>query len=197
MQSQQLRAIIVDDEEKATKLANIAQHIKNEPVDIILAGSTLPVIVDKKIDTIIEALETIDKKKLNSNDLAHYQREIQKAFDTNKKGLEDLSKAIDTFSTKDKITEAAKTLKEGDVPKTDIASLSGEKQWAYFGGAETLLGTDEKADELKEAIKTPVNLFDTKEKIDKLFENMKKFMIKKSEIPVEKKKPVIPIADSE
>ncbi len=189
-----------------TKLANLTEHIKkDEPVDVVLASSTLPVIVDKKLDVINKSLETITKKVLVPSDLSHYQREVQKAFEKNKKELETLRDAINTFTTADKIKEeeeeeeqAKKSpVKESDKAKTkkiDIAGLSKEKQWAYFGGETTLLGEDK--DKLEEKITSRVSLFDIKTKIDKLFEDMKKIMAKKSEIPVVIQKKEVPVQDT-
>lgn len=190
-----IKGAMVDEEGNPTKLAKLADTINESDVDIILAGSTLPKIVDTKLDAINNALETIDKKKLTPNDLSHYQREVQKAFDKNKKELEQLQKEVSTFSTADKIKEEEDQAKrhpakEGEKPKakTDIATLSKEKQWAYFGGELAELPVDDTTNKLTTDIGTPISLFEIKTKIDKLFDDMKKFMTKKSEVPVAPKK---------
>jgi uncharacterized membrane protein YgcG len=190
-----ITAAMTDEEGNPTKLAKLADTInKDEDIDVILAGSTLPTIVDRKLDTMIEAVKTINKKTITQTDISHYQREVQKAFDKNKKELEDLSKAIDTFGKKEDIEkEVAEAKKQGLTDNADkiskkikVEDLSEEKQWAYFGGEATLLGDDE--NKLEEKISSRVNLFDIKTKIDTLLTDMKKFMAKKSEVPVAPKK---------
>jgi len=191
-----IAAAMYDEDKQPTALGDLANTINNKKdVDVILAGSTLSAIVDKKLDTIIQAMETVEKKRLNVADLSHYQNEIKKAFDKNKKELENLRDAIDTFAKpKDIEKEQEKTnkagTKESEKPKkTDISKLSKEKQWAYFGGDESKLPENEETKKLKDAITAPVSLFDIKDKIDKLLTEMKKFSEKKSNIPmpVEKK----------
>lgn len=198
-----ITAAMTDEEGNQTKLAKLVDTINNdEDIDVILAGSTLPTIVDRKLDTMTTALETINKKTVTQTDLSHYQREVQKAFDKNKKELEELSKAIDTFGKKEDIEKnAAEANKKGLTDdadkiskKTKIEDLSNEKQWAYFGGDATLLGDDE--DKLEEKISSRVNLFDIKQKIDTLLTDMKKFMTKKGEMPIApKKKEESPVQD--
>lgn len=181
-----------DEDKKPTALGDLVNTInKKNDVDVILAGSTLPAIVDKKLDTIIQAMETVDKKRLNVADLGHYQREVKKTFDKNKKELESLRGAINTFATKEDIEKEEKTKKVGakdgaQSKKTDISKLSKEKQWAYFGLDESKLGDDKETKKLKEAVGTPVSLFEIRDKIDKVLNNIKKFSEKKSDIPVAK-----------
>jgi hypothetical protein len=188
-----------------TKLANLAETINNDTeIDVILAGSTLSTIVDRKLDTVAKALETINKKALNSTDLSHYKKEVEKAFDKNKNELEKLSKAIDTFGKTEDIENAAKEAKKKGLPadkttKKKIETLSKEKQWAYFGGDDTLLGTD--TNKLGEKITSRANLLDIKTKINKLLADMKKFLGKKSEVPAvttpkKQDEPVITIPDT-
>lgn len=187
-----IAAAMTDEEGNPTALGNLVDTIENKDVDFILAGSTLPTIVDKKLDTMSKALETINKKTLTSKDLSHYKKEVEKAFDKNKKQLEDLSKAIDTFGKKEDIEKETKEAKQKglsieELPKKKhIEKLSKEKQWAYFGGESTLLGDDK--NKLEEKISSRANLFDIKKKIDTLLADMKKFMGKKSEVPAAPKK---------
>jgi hypothetical protein len=187
-----IAAAMHDEDKNPTALGNLAETINTKDVDVILAGSTLPAIVDKKLDTIIKAMETVEKKKLNVADLGHYKNEIQKTFDKNKKELESLRDAIDTFAKPENIEKEKKGTKKTGAKddekskKTDISKLSAEKQWAYFGGKETDLKDNEETKKLKEAIKTPVSLLDIKDKIDKILKEMKKFSEKKSNIPVVK-----------
>lgn len=182
-----ITAAMTDEEGKQTSLAQLADTIKNKDVDIILAGSTLPTIVDRKLDSITKAIETINKKVLTEDELSHYKREVQKAFDKNKKELEGLSKAIDMFGKKDDIEKALAEAKKHELSteqiskKTKIESLSPEKQWAYFSGDATLLGDDQ--GKLEEKITSRADLFEIKKKIDTLLGTMKKFETKKSEVP--------------
>lgn len=195
-----ITATMTNEEGNPTALAKLVDTIEKEKeIDVILAGSTLPTIIDKKLDTITKALETINKKTLTQADLSHYQKEVQKTFDKSKKELEDLSKAIDTFGKKEDIEKAAQEAKkkglssEKIAKKKKIEDLSPEKQWAYFGGESSLLGKDE--NKLEEKISSRANLFDIKKKIDTLLAEMKKFMAKKSEVPVAPQKKEEPIKE--
>jgi len=197
-----IAAAMQDEEKNPTALGNLAETInKKDDVDVILAGSTLPAIVDKKLDSIINAMEMVEKKKLNVADLGHYQNEIKKAFDKNKKELESLRNAIDTFATKEDIEKEQKEAKKSGgkesekSKKTDISKLSKEKQWAYFGLDESKLSDDEKTKKLKEAIGTPVSLFDIRDKIDTILKKIKSFSEKKSNIPVEKEEKKEPVKE--
>lgn len=189
-----IKAAMTDEEGKPTKLAQLADTINKSDVDVILAGSTLPKIVDKKLETISQSLKTIDEKKLNQNELAHYQRQVQLAFDKDKKELETIRDAINSFGTKEEIEKEEATAKKSgqkesdQSKKTDIKTLSGEKRWAYFGGDKKDLGTDDKSKKLEEDIGSPVSLFKIRDNINTLFDDMKKFMAKKSDIPVAVKK---------
>jgi|GEM_PF-1308891 len=194
-----------DKEEKPSVLAHLADAItKDKDVNVILAGSTIPKIVNTKIDLIDKAVETINKKTFNEQDLAHYKRELNKVFDKNKKTLELLKKEINKFGTAEEVEteekEAKKTpaLKvEKSKPKINITKLSKAQQWAYFGGKEEDLDTDDATEKLKTDIGTPVSLFSIRDKINKLFDDVKKFSTKKSAIPVEKKKKETPVVASE
>ncbi|HLC06903.1 MAG TPA: hypothetical protein VJJ26_01820 [Candidatus Babeliales bacterium] len=188
-----IKAAFSDKEDNPTKLADLAKYIKeDDSVDVILAGATLPTTVDKGISTIIKSLKKINDKKLNADDLAHYQKEINKFFDANKKELEGLRDSINTFEapTKEEKEAAAAYAKKRpgaeQSKKTDIATLSKEKQWAYFGGGDDLLDEDNK---LRKDITSKVSLFDIRNNIKKLFEDVKSFTTKKA--PVAKKEPAI------
>jgi hypothetical protein len=197
-----ITAAMTDEEGKPTKLEKLTKTIESkEDSDLdIFAGSTLATIVDKKLDTVAKSLETIDQKKLNSADLSHYQREVQKAFDKNKKELEMLRDALKVFGTADDIKKAQDEAKRAKLPETekekitpnkDISKLSGTKRWAFFGDDIKSVPAEGK-EKLEETIGTPVSLLEVKRKIDKLLADMKKFISKKSEVPVAPvaKKPV-------
>jgi len=191
-----IKDALVDEEGKPTKLQKLTKTLEStEDNDLdIFAGSTLATTVDKKLDAVAKSLEIIDQKKLNSADLSHYQREVQKAFDKNKKELEMLHDALKVFGTADDIKKAqdeakksksSETEKDKDkiVPNKDVSDVTPTKQWAFFGGKETLIPIEGK-EKLEDTIKNPVSLIEVKKKIDKLFADMKKFMSKKSEVPV-------------
>jgi hypothetical protein len=189
-----IKNALVDEEDKPTKLENLINTIKSEKDEdlAIFAGSTLATTVDKKLDAIAKSLETIEKKSLNAADLSHYQREVQKAFDKNKKDLELLRDTLKVFGTADDIKKAQDAAKKANLPESekekivpnkDISKLSGTKRWVFFGDKETEVPTEGK-EKLEDTIGTPVSLLTVKEKLDKLFVDMKKFMAKKSEIPV-------------
>jgi len=194
-----IKAALSDEEGNPTKLANLASHIsKDEDVDVILSGATLPTIVDKKITTIVDALKTIDKiidkKKMSSKDVTHYQKEIKKFFDANKKELEGLRDSINTFEakTEEEKREAAEYAKANPTAEKskniDISTLSKAKQWAYFGGDDALLDDQVAADaKLKESITSRVSLFDIRDNIDTLLKDVNKFATKKVEDPKPKK----------
>jgi hypothetical protein len=199
-------ALIDEETEKETKLAKLAETVMSPDIDIALAGSTLPTIINKKLTNIQKALETISSiatDKLNPLDLAHYQKEVQKIFDKNKKDLDLLRDNINYFGTKEEV-EQEKTANAGVAPdqqkegKKDITTLSPEQQWAFFGGNESELPTGDASDKLKEQISSPVSLFAIRDTIDKLFEDTKKFYAQKSRMPViKKKKSEVPSADIE
>ena len=187
------------EEEKPTKLANLFEHItKDEKVDEILAGYVLPRVVDKKISDIDLALKKIDSKKLNPEELVHYQKQIDKLFTEHKKELDIIYNAIDSFETKAEREASAEEAKptiattkpaeSAPQEKFEIEGLSPEKQWAYFGGDVNSLEDNEENTKLKETI-TPVNLLEIKGKISKLLEDVKKFKAKKAEAPKATKKP--------
>jgi hypothetical protein len=195
-----IKDALVDEEGKPTKLEKLTKTIDSkEDNDLdIFAGSTLANAVDKKLDAVAKSFETIDQKKLNAADLSHYQREVQKAFDKNKKELEMLRDALKVFGDKEDIKKAQDAAKKSNLPKdekifpsTDIANLSGTKKWAFFGAEKTELPA-ENTENLENTIGKPVSLLEVKKKLDKLFVDIKKFMAKKSEIPVAPtpKKPV-------
>ncbi|HEX4068680.1 MAG TPA: hypothetical protein VHX42_01155, partial [Candidatus Babeliales bacterium] len=187
-----IKNALVDEEGKPTKLEKLTKTVESkEDNDLdIFAGTTLATTVDKKLDAIAKSLKTIDQKRLSSAELSHYQREVQKAFDKNKKDLEMLDNALKVFGTADDIKKAKdaatkaklpETEKENVTPNTDISKLSGTKQWAFFGGDVTKVPVPEEGKEgLEKTIEKPVSLLDTKKKLDKLFADMKKFMSKKS-----------------
>jgi len=169
-----------------TSLFDLAATIGKDDIDIILAGSTLP-MVDKKLSIIDEAIKKISAEALNANDLTYYQREIQNAFTKNGKELKALRDEIDKFELLK--TEAEKeAAREAESTKTDVSTLSVAKQWAYFGEG-TLPASDENA-ELQKQITAPASLFDIKKKIDTLFKDVEQFAIKQA--PIIKKKPVEP-----
>jgi uncharacterized membrane protein YgcG len=189
-----------DEEGNPSKLADLGKLFKEENVDIILAGSILPNIVDKKISAMNEAMETINKEsvKLNAQDLAHYQREISKFFETNKKTLETLRKSIDAFEQvtdeqKKNIALAGGTAEPSQ--RIDIKTLPKAVQWAYFGAEEL----EEGDAELTEKIASRVSLFDIKENIDELFDNAKKFAAvqAKVQVPRKEREPVLPVEELE
>lgn len=190
-----IKAALSDDEGNPTKLANLAQHITSEDdgVDIILAGATLPTIVDKRISTIINSLKKIHNKNLNPDDLAHYQKEINKFFDANKKELEGLYNSINTFESKteEERKEAEEYAKMHPTAekskKIDITTLPKEKVWAYFGGSDDLVNEEAK---IKKDITSKVSLFDIRDNIKKLFEDVKTFTTKTPpKAPVVQKEP--------
>lgn len=189
-----IKNALVDEEGKPTKLEKLTKTLESsEDNDLdIFAGSTLTTTVDKKLDAVAKSLETIDKQKLNAADLSHYQREVQKAFDKNKKELELLRDSLKVFGTADDIKKAqdaakkanlSETEKEKIVPNKDISKVSGTKRWVFFGGKETELPAEGK-EKLEENVGTPASLLTVKDKLDKLFADMKKFISKKSEVPV-------------
>jgi len=194
-----IKTAMSKEEENPTKLATLVEHITSgkEPVDDALASYILPTVIDKKISTIDDAVKKIDAKKLNADDLTHYQKEVNKLFDANKKDLMDLREAIDSFATKQEIEEAEEQAKKhigiARKVRTDIAKLPAAKQWAYFGGDESLLTGDDL--KLKDKIHAPVSLFEIKKNIDKLFDNVKKFATKKAEAP--RRQPAAPVAPAE
>jgi len=173
-----IKEAMKEDEEHPNKLAHLTSHIKDEDVDVILAGSVLPTI-EKKLELIHEDLKKITSKHLDSNTLAHYQKEVDKLFDSYKKIVTSLNEAIDTFVTAEKMKELQKVFKKEDIKQKDISELSAAKQWAYFGESADALG-DEDA-ELKEKVGKPVSLFDIKKKIDELLETKEKFKGKRME----------------
>jgi hypothetical protein len=196
-----IKNALVDEEGKPTKLEKLTKTLENkEDNDLdIFAGSTLTTTVDKKLDAVAKSLETIDRKVLNSADLSHYQREVQKAFDKNKKELELLQNSIKVFGTKDDIKKAqddakkanvSDTEKEKVIPNKDVSKLSGTKRWAFFGDDIKEVPTEGK-EKLEETIGTPASLLEVKNKLDKLFADMKKFISKKSEVPATAKQPVV------
>ena len=88
--------------------------------------------------------------------------------------------AIDAFeSEEDKKAKAAKKPVAGKAKETivkiDTATLSAEKQWAYFGGDVSKLADNEKNRKLKKDIPAPKSLFDIKKNIDELFKEVGKF----------------------
>ncbi len=191
-----------DKEGNPAKLADWGKIIADENTDAIVANSIFIEIVDKKISAMNEALETINKEsaKLNAQDLAHYQREISKFFDTNKKTLETLSKSIDAF---EQVTDEQKkniALAGGNAElsqRTDIKTLPAAIRWAYFGAEDAVLG--EENVELAEKVTSRASLFDIKENIDTLFENAKKFGTAQAKVQRPKKeiKPVFPVEELE
>jgi hypothetical protein len=198
-----IKAAMSKEEENPTKLTALVEHITNnaEPVDDTLASYILPTVVNKKISAMSDALEKITSKKLNPDDLAHYKKEVNKVFEANKKELMDLHEAINSFATQEDIDKAAKEAKKhigiAQKKRTAVESLPKAKQWAYFGGDESLLsGNDVK---LQDKIPAPTSLFDIKKNIDKLLANIKKFTAKKAEAPRPQPvaEPVAPIADLE
>lgn len=190
-----IKAAMVNEEDatKPTKLTDLVENIKNAKIDESLASVILPTIIDKKITLITEALETINKQasKLNAGDLVHYQREVTKSFDDNKKELEELRKSINTFEakTKEELDAAEEYAKahpdQAKSEKFDISKLSDAQRWAYFGAEDNTLIED--ADrQLLETITSRVSLFDIKKNIDNIFKELDKFTTKKPR--VEKKK---------
>lgn len=192
-----------DKEGNPSKLADLEKLFEEENIDIILAGATLPTI-DKKLEAMNEAMETITKEsaKLNAQDLAHYQKEIGKFFETNKKTLEALSTSIDAF---EQVTEEQKknmALAGGNAEpskRTDIENPTFPKavRWAYFGGEDELLG--EENAELAEKVPSRVSLFDIKDRIDDLLDNAKQFATVQAKVQKPKKeiKPVLPVEELE
>lgn len=161
-----------------TSLADLTTTIGKDDIDVILAGSTLP-MVDKKLSTITEAIKKITDETLNADDLSHYQREIQNAFTKNGKELKALRDNIDKFELL-KTEEEKEAAREAESTKVDVSTFSPEKQWAYFGQG-TLPSTDENA-KLQEQITAPASLFDIKKKIDDLLTNVSKFAIKQTTV---------------
>ena len=179
-----IKTAMVNDEGQKTKLANLAEYITNndEPVDEGLALYTLPMLY-KKIANIDSALTTINKKtKLDQDDLKIYQKEVEKIFDDNKKDLETLVRAIDGFEVK----TAEQITLERAAPST-IVNIADYpvKYWAYFGGDDSLLATDEdKA--LLEKIPSRKSLFDIRNKINTLLKDKQEFLKKKAKVETPK-----------
>jgi hypothetical protein len=172
------------EEERPTKLANLYEHITgDEKIDEILAGYVLPRVVDKKISDISLALKKIDAKKLNQEDLAHYQKEVGKLFTDYKEDLETIYNAINHFEqkTEEEEPKPAAPAAENAPEIVDVKTLSPLKRWAYFGGDASEI-TDEEEAKLKETI-TPVSLFEIRDNIKKLLDDVKKFTSKKAEAP--------------
>lgn len=193
---EEIKSALSTTEENPTKLANLVQHItkEDEKIDEILAGYVLPRVLDKKLDDIESALKKIAAKELNQDDLTHYQKEVKKLFDDYKKELDTLLKSINSFEEKKteeekrEAEEAKKVLPVGteeEAKKKNVETLSPAKQWAYFGGSDSSLTSDEDV-KLKETI-TPVSLFIIRDKITKLLKSVKSFEEKKAKAP---KKPV-------
>jgi hypothetical protein len=175
-----------------TNLANLAATINDKDnIDITLASSTLR-MVDKKLSIIDEAIKKITDETLSADDLAHYKREISTIFTKNDKELKTLRDEIGKFELL-KTDEEKEAAKEAKSTKTDVLTLSPEKQWAYFGEG-TLPTSDENAT-LEKEIVTPTSLFEIKKKIDILFKDVEKFG--KKQAPVIKKPTEPVIADIE
>jgi len=166
-----------------TNLANLAETIKKDDIDIILAGATLP-MVSTNLSTMNDAIKKITKETFNADDLAHYQREIQNAFTKNNKELKALRDEIDKFEFL-KTEEEKEAAKKRESTKIDASTLPEEHQWAYFG--QETLATGDKADKLQEQIKARASLFDIKEQIDTLFKDVDQFA--KKQAPVMKQEP--------
>ena len=182
-------------------LAMLDEMLKKPEVDVILAGSTLP-MVDKKLSVIDEAVKKISSKTLNATDLAHYQSEIKKAFAKNDKELKTLLDQIDNFELK---TEDEKEAAKKAAPKTapgeettptkiEVSDLPVATQWAYFGANTSLLPSGDENAKLQEQITAPVSLFDIKKKLVELRKNIDTFQKKKA--PAEKKKNIEPVIES-
>lgn len=159
-----------------TSLGDIAATIDKPDIDILFAGSILP-MVDKKLTTIDEAIKKISGEKLNADDLAHYQQEVQNAFPKNNEKLKNLRDQIDKFELP-KTEEEKEAIKKPGSTKINVAGLPDEKKWAYFAEG-TLISNDEN-DKLKEQIGTPTSLFEIKGKIDTLFKDIEKFATKRA-----------------
>ena len=192
------KAAMVDEDDKPTNLAEIDKTItKDEPIDPGLAGIILPTIVDKKISAIDEAIKKITSKakSLDADDLAHYQSEVTRVFDANKKELESFRKALGKFESK---TEEEKrqareyAQRHPNAPqstdKIDIDTLTPAQRWAYFDAKDDILTTQEDL-KLKETIHSRVSLLEVKKNIDKIFDDLKDFTAKKANAPAPKKQP--------
>ena len=190
-----IKAAMTETEDNPTKLSDLkkfAEHITNndEKIDETLVSYILPRVIDKKIDNISTSLKKIDKKQLNAQDLAHYQKESKKIFDEHTKQLTSFVDMINVFETeKEKEERNAQPhlhpVAPGDESKKiNISTLPAAKQWAYFGGSADTLSEDE--NKLAETI-TPVSLFDVSDKIETLLDDVKKFGTKVAKEP---KKPV-------
>ncbi len=202
-------ALKEDEEGNPTKLATLEKHINEDTaVDVALVGSILPDIVDKKILAMNEDLKKINPKKLSAADLTHYQKEVNKFFDANKKTLEDLRKTIDKFERvtpeQRRMAELAGTNAEPR-KKIDIedvkTGLPKVTQWAYFGGEDDLLSADNEAEQklIEDIGSKRVSLFDIKDHIDDLFDSVKDFAAQKAkpQAPKKETKPVIEDLDLE
>jgi uncharacterized membrane protein YgcG len=198
-----IKAAMTETEDNPTKLADLqkfAEHITNndEKIDETLVSYILPRVIDKKIDNISISLKKIDKKELNADDLAHYQKEIKKIFDEQTKLLKPFVDMVGMFETKkDKEAKEAEPhlpgMKEEDqVKKINISELPDVKQWAYFGTEPTDKFTEEE-NKLTETI-TPISLFEISKKIVKLLDDVKTFDTKKAKAP---RQPVAKQAGSE
>lgn len=190
-----IKGAMTETEDNPTKLSDLkkfAEHIKNddEKIDETLVSYILPRVIDKKIDNISIALKKIDKKELNKDDLAHYQREIKKIFDEHTKQLTPFVEMIQMFETekdkkdKDDQPHLHPVASEDDQKPISIATLPAAKQWAYFGVAAD--GLTEEESKLAETI-TPASLFDISTKITDLLDDVKSFTTKVAKAP---KKPV-------
>lgn len=186
-----IKAAMTETEDNPTKLADLqkfSEHITNndEKIDETLVSYILPRVIDKKIDNISIELKKIDKKELNADDLAHYQKEIKKIFDEHAKQLTPFVDMINMFETeKEKEAKEAEphlhaTAAKDEVKKINISDLPAAKQWAYFGGPIDNLNEEES--KLTETI-TPVSLFDVSKKIVELLDEVKKFDTKVAKAP--------------
>lgn len=197
---EQIKNAMVDEEGEKTTLANLAEHIKNEDasVDITLANYILPTVIDKNISNINQAVRIINSKaqKLNPDDLTHYQQELTKLVDANKKSINDLRSEIDkfeTFTTEERAAIASQPAGEPS-KRTDIESenISKAKRWAYFEGEDNLLTDEDEA--LKEQIVSRKSLFEIKDNIDEMFDKIEEFTKKIAKAP---KKEVFATEDDE
>ena len=170
--------------EFATKLRDI---VKDDEINEAVAQFIIPSL-DKKVSLIADAIKKIDSKELSTQDLAHYQKELQRIFDTNKKELENLHTLISTNfinKTKEEIDKEKKNKTKEEIEKLEqrinITDLTNTQKWAYFGGDESLLTGDDQ--ELIEKITSPKSLLDVDKGIEAILKDMKSFFEKKSKTP--------------
>lgn len=170
-------------DEKYPELTNLVDHIKTEDQEVKtdLANFVFSTI-DRKIVALSDNIKKIDSlaKKINSETLKIYQKEIAKAFNKNAKTLEKLSKDIAAFEPMTASEKKLPTEEQENLKKIDVAGLPLDKQWAYFANEDIKDELDEQTEStFTEKVTNPKSLFTVKEHIDSLIREVKEFNKKK------------------